>query len=416
LSRFFAAIHPVFGAATLAFALTFAGATLGAVSASAQVPDPGVPGPFVVGTSGPLDIVDGARGNRTLPIHIWWPSDDAMGAPLASYPVSLFALQSSVAYTDAPGSAAGPFPLLVFSHGSGGLGLQSWRTMEVLASHGFVVATLEHVGNTSLPVGTDMPYENTATDRPKDVSFVIDNVIALAADNLNPYFGLVDDTRIGVLGHSFGGFTSIAMVAGYVDDTYGVVAPDPRVDAIMPIAGVTGLHSDAELAAIDEPSLFLGGTLDDVVPIVPSTTRAVALMSENGSPLRADIIGANHNHFAAVCDLGQLLIDAGIAQSQWASLGAGALIEPYNTTCIPGVLDIDEAVRIQNVYAVSFFRSALLGDTDYDAYLTQAYAETEPNVAFWVNALPVPILGGAGVGLLAAALGWTAVRRARSTR
>jgi predicted dienelactone hydrolase len=393
-----------------ATALTLAHAGL----ALAQAADPGVPGPFEVGTTdGPIEIVDVARGNRTLPIHIWWPSDNVGPAPLATYPVSVFNLQSTVAYTNAPGSAVGPFPLLVFSHGSGGLGLQSWRTMEVLASHGFVVATLEHVGNTSLPVGTNMPFENTATDRPKDVSFVIDQVIALAADVANPYFGLVDDTRIGVLGHSFGGYTSIAMVAGYVDDTFGPVPPDPRVDAIMPIAGVTSLHSDAELAGIDEPSLFLGGTLDDVVPINPATTRAVSLMSALGMPLRADIIGANHNHFAAVCDLGQLLLDAGIPQEQWPLVGAGPLIDPFNTTCIPEVLDINEAVRIQNVYAVSFFRSVLLGDTDYDPFLTQAYAATEPDVNFFINALPVPGLGVLGLAGLGGALGVAALRRLR---
>lgn len=397
-------------------ALTFL-LLLGASQASAATPDPSTIGPYDVGTAAPIDIIDTARGNRTLPIHIWWPSDDTSGSTAAAYLISGFPLNSTDAFTDAPGSTAGPFPLLVFSHGSGGLGLQSWRTMEVLASHGFVVATLEHVGNTALPVGTNTSYENVATDRPKDVSFVIDSVLALAADNTKPYYGLIDADKIGVLGHSFGGYTSLAMVAGYVDGTYGAVAPDPRVDAIMPIAGVTSLHTDPELEGIVEPSLFLGGSLDTAVPIDPQTTRAMTLMATNGTPLRADILGANHNHFAAVCDLGQLLIDAGILQAQWASLGAGALIVPYNTTCIPEVLDIDEAVRLQNLYSVSFFRRTLLEDQRYAPFLTEGYATTEPLIDFY-GALPmlvlVPVAGGSGIALLSTLIAVTAWRRARS--
>ena len=48
----------------------------------------------------------------------------------------------------------------------------------------------------------------------------------------------------------------------------------------------------------------------------------------------------------------------------------------------PGEFPIDEAFRLQNLYAVSFFRRHLLDDRRYDAYLTPDFAESEPAVNF----------------------------------
>jgi len=149
------------------------------------------------------------------------------------------------------------------------------------------------------------------------------------------------------------------------------------------------------------------------VPIDPDTIRAVDLMQANGHPLRADIIGANHNHFAAVCDLGQILLDAGITQDQWAVVGAGALIVPFNTTCIPEALDINEAVRIQNLYAVSFFRYELLGDGRYAPFLTESDADTDPLVDFFGMLPVVPVTGVFGLVVLGGVLAASGMRRAR---
>jgi hypothetical protein len=140
--------------------------------------------------------------------------------------------------------------------------------------------------------------------------------------------------------------------------------------------------SDEELMAIDVPTLFLGGTLDELVPLDPVTVRAFDLVSTWGrDKYRADIDGATHYHFANICDIAQILIDLGVPPEIWPDLGAGALVEPYETTCTPEAYPIEEAVRIQNLYNVSFFRRYLLGDLRYQYFLTRFYAaQSEPDV------------------------------------
>src|SRR5439155_848447 len=109
--------------------------------------------------------------------------------------------------------------LVAFSHGYGGHRRQSTFLCTHLASHGYVVAAMEHTGNTMLEVvqgvmtlrsGGTLPHPDTVLRefvvlRPADVSFVIDHI--LGTD------GLVDADRIGMAGHSFGGWTTLTTTA-----------------------------------------------------------------------------------------------------------------------------------------------------------------------------------------------------------
>jgi predicted dienelactone hydrolase len=191
-----------------------------------------------------------------------------------------------------------------------------------------------------------------------------------------------------VTGHSFGGFSALAMAAGYEASAFGPVPRDPRVRAIVPVSGTSNFFSDEELASIRIPALFLGGTADTSVPIDPNTTRPFGLMKSK-KLYRADIIGATHTHFANICDIAQVLIDINVPPETWPAIGAGALVEPYEQTCIPPAFPISEAVRIQNLYTVAFFRRHLLADLRYKSFLTVAYADaSEPDVNFFVGGLP----------------------------
>ena len=78
-------------------------------------------------------------------------------------------------------------------------------------------------------------------------------------------------------------------------------------------------------------------------------------------------------------------IDSGITQESWPSLGAEALLAPYEATCSPEAFPIEEAIRLQNLYVVSFFKRHLLGQIEYDDYLTTDYANTEPAIGFSVK-------------------------------
>lgn len=354
-------------------------------------PDPGSTGPWAVGRR-QLELVDADREGRALAVELWYPVDPGDASGENSFYLLLdflglvqLGITSEVAVDDALVGDAEDWPLIVFSHGSGGINIQSIVLMETLASHGFVVASPNHTGNSTFDGPDDLPYEDPATDRPKDVSFVIDWVLERNSDPQDPLFRAIDTKAIGVSGHSFGGFTALAMAAGYAGSSFGPVPPDARVQAILPVSGTTAFFSDEELAAIKVPAMFLGGTLDTAVPIDPNTTRAFSLMKP-GRLFRADVIGATHTHFANICDIAQTLIEVNLGPASWPGIGAGALVQPYIDTCLPPAFSIQEANRIQNLYTVAFFRRTLAKDNRYMGFLTSAYAElNEPDVVFFTG-------------------------------
>ena len=94
------------------------------------------------------------------------------------------------------------------------------------------------------------------------------------------------------------------------------------------------------------------------------------------------IIGATHNHFAAVCTFGELLINLGLSEEQWPDVGAADLVDPYRSTCGPDAFPIDEAVRLQNLYTVSFLKRHQVGDDRYGWYLTDVAAADEASIDF----------------------------------
>ena len=351
----------------------------GAPRVTAASAAPGATGPWAVGHR-QLAAVDASRADRPLPLEVWYPVDaaDAHGTTTFYALLGPIGITSTLALEGVPVSGAGRRPLVVFSHGSGGLAIQSIKLMEHLASHGFVVVAPNHTGNTQADgqAGTAVPLAQALLDRSPDVSFVIDEMTRHDADPLDPFSSRIDAQNVGVAGHSLGGFTAVAMASGY-----GAIPPDPRVRAIMPIAPASSYITQAELAGITIPTLLMTGTLDG---LLAQQIRIFGLIHSGPFRYRVDVIGATHTHFANICDIANALISVGFTENLWPAIGAGALVGPYHATCVPPAFSIDEATRIQNLYAAAFFRRHLLADTSYDAFLTAAYAQaSEPNVAFF---------------------------------
>ena len=363
-----------------------AGLFLFAVSCgdSAQPPTQNEPaGPFAVpDESGPYlaghtedVVVDVSRGGRELPVDIWYPIDDPDGAELTLYALQGDAgITSELAYRDAQPGGPGARPLIVFSHGFGGINTQSVPLMEHLATHGFVVISPEHTGN----INGDNSSPDPAADRVPDVTAVIDYMASRNAAAGDPFEGRVNTQEVGVAGHSFGGFTATASVTGY--DVFG---PDSRVVAIMPIAAANARITDDELRGLDVPALFLCGTLDS---LLDQQIRSFDLASSSPDLFRVDAIGATHTHFANICQIGNWLISIGLGKETWPTIGASALTAPYEETCEPPALPIETALRVQNLYAAAFFGRYLAGDERYAEYLTMDYASgNEPDVVFFAR-------------------------------
>jgi len=128
----------------------------------------------------------------------------------------------------------GKFPLIVFSHGNGGIRTQNANWCEHMVSHGYIIMSPDHTGNCAATCvnGKVIPYNVgkmmvASQDRPKDVSFLIDCMTRMNAGADSRFVGKIDLDRIGVAGHSFGGYTSAA-----------IIETDQRVKAIIPMAPV----------------------------------------------------------------------------------------------------------------------------------------------------------------------------------
>jgi predicted dienelactone hydrolase len=145
---------------------------------------------------------DKAR-NRKLVTEIWFPThvqpQKNEGSPFIRIPTA----RNAAIIT-------GRFPLIVFSHGTGGGRLTVEWFCAGLAAHGFIVAAVDHFGNT---FDNPIPIEFAEFwKRPQDITFIIDQLLA------NPdIYSSIDQTRIGAAGFSLGGFTAIALSGAVMD-------------------------------------------------------------------------------------------------------------------------------------------------------------------------------------------------------
>jgi predicted dienelactone hydrolase len=323
------------------------------------------PGPYQVGRT-TFTVSDPARAGRTLTVDAWYPVDarDAAGVAPSQYDLLVAAIESPTALDAPPVSRRGGFPLVVFSHGSGGVRFQSWFLTEHLASHGFVVVAPDHAGNTAYDqiFGTTLPFQVMSRERPLDVSFVISTMLARAADRADPFAGRIDPRRVGVVGHSFGAFTALAVASGFQD-----IPADPRVRSIVPISPASSALSDAELAGIRTPTLLLGGTADVTTPIVPQTERPWALLSARPA-YRVDVRNAGHASFTNICDLRDALLGAGLPPNLLQFL-----VDQAEEGCAPNLIPIGEAQRITNLYTTAFLATTLGTDRSHQRVFAPPY-------------------------------------------
>ncbi|AUB40078.1 putative dienelactone hydrolase [Nostoc flagelliforme CCNUN1] len=108
-------------------------------------------------------------------------------------------------------------PVIVFSHGFGSVRTELRYLAEHLASHGYVVAALEHPGsneantNLALQGKTRIMKPQEFLNRPQDISFVLDELEKLNQTANNPLAGKLATTNAMVVGYSFGGGTALAI-------------------------------------------------------------------------------------------------------------------------------------------------------------------------------------------------------------
>jgi predicted dienelactone hydrolase len=175
----------------------------------------------------------------------------------------------SLAFNAAPSAACGkPVPLVVFSHGDLGCGLQSIAFTEELARHGYVVAAPDHADaflcHTRAPAAPvrrpaqpdvlkpETWSDATFADRRNDIKAIIDAMLSHG-----DFQGVIDVQSIGAAGHSLGGYTVVGMVGGWASWV------DPRIRAVLALSPyVMPFQVRQTLGAVHVPLMYQGGSLD----------------------------------------------------------------------------------------------------------------------------------------------------------
>ncbi|MES1258607.1 MAG: alpha/beta fold hydrolase [Acidobacteriota bacterium] len=245
----------------------------------------GCPAQFNVG----FQVVTLQGGSKAA---LWYPTEQQ------EHPYNYSAaIQGSVA-RDSAISRCQRFPLVVFSHGLGGCGTQSVFITEELARGGYVVAAPDHKDATCHADGTgtfafrasqrsffkpETWTSSTYADRRRDMEEAIDRVL-----NSREFSASVDPNRIGLAGHSVGGYVALGMAGAWT------TWKDPRIQAVLLFSPyVLPFLARNLLQGIDIPVMYQGAQFDfGITPFLQGKSGAYAV--SHTQKFYVELKGGNH--------------------------------------------------------------------------------------------------------------------------
>jgi len=284
-------------------------------------------------------------GPRPLATVIWYPVAPGSHLRAPDYGTPTDFSKYFVSYPLADGAEISresqKYPLILISHGSTSSALSLDWLGYALATRGYIVAAMNHHGDTAAEPGGPLPQGfATPWERAKDLSVLIDRMLA------DPVFGPhIDAGRIGAAGHSAGGATVIELAGGIfkpaqiqewcksnnsadqnchlpaaiqkkidkfieLSKTDAVVKDsirrselaynDSRVKAVFAMAPAIGVgHTDTSLKAIHIPVAIVAGWADDITPVATDAERFAQLIPTATLMVLPGKVG--HATFGSLC-------------------------------------------------------------------------------------------------------------------
>ena len=160
-------------------------------------------------------------------------------------------------YVRYPLSGRGPFPLVVFAHGFTATPATYTRLLDAWTRAGYVVASpLFPVENANAPGGPD---ESDLINEPRDISFVVSQLLAANKSPVSPLHGLISAGEVAVAGHSDGAEAALATA-------YDHRFADPRVRAAVILSGAELGGRTTWFGPGSPPLLAVQGTADTINP------------------------------------------------------------------------------------------------------------------------------------------------------
>jgi pimeloyl-ACP methyl ester carboxylesterase len=232
-----------------------------------------------------------AQTSRTLVTEIWYPAalledggaDDAgagSGAPITPT-------------RDVPIASGGPYPLVLFVHGSSSSRLVYTFLTTALAQAGYVVAAADFpLTALGTPGGSSDLHVSYQVG---DLSFLCDQLKAVSSDAGDELAGAVDGLAYAVVGHSTGG--AVAELAAFAGND-SMITHDPRVVAVIPLSGDACMFAPWFFKNRDVP-IFVIGASDDLFVRFPNSGEWV--YTNTSEPhLAAEIVGGQHMGFTDI--------------------------------------------------------------------------------------------------------------------
>ncbi|MEB3278179.1 MAG: alpha/beta hydrolase [Lyngbya sp.] len=275
-------------------------------------------------------------------------------------------------------------PVIVISHGLASDRSRFENLAKHLASYGFAVAVPQHPGSDyqalqELLAGerNDIFEVNQFIDRPHDISYLLNHLERLNKKELKNQLNI---EQVGVWGHSFGGYTALALAGATIDfeklqvdctPENKIVNPsmflqcralelphseyqfrDPRVKAVVVLNPVnSGILGQLGLSQISIPVMMGASSGDLLAPAVIEQIQTFTWLTTSNRYL---VIKRGDSHFFDVNK-------SNVSQIP----GMGGLLSP----------GVEVTRNYMNALSVAFFGTYVAENLEYKPYLQAAYGQ-----------------------------------------
>jgi hypothetical protein len=297
----------------------------------------------------------GGSAPRKLTVQFWYPAQTAAGKRSPYRMEHAQGLKSYLRLVRTHSFVKAPilfdiekYPVVLFSPGWKGHLTQNSVQFEMLASHGFVVVSVEHPAAKKLPVDFDPSLEENlkeypfeATLRAEDISFVIDQLESINhEDPENLFTARLDMSRMGMFGYSFGG--AVTAEACWLDN---------RLKAGINMDGM--MFGEAADTGVDQPFFFMScdGPLPNEADLQcpdPRTRLHMQMLDLDIRRIRQSL--ARYG--------GYYMTIRGSAHSNYSDR---PLYSPLRRFTDAGSIEVKKAFEIVNDYTLAFFDQYLNG-------------------------------------------------------
>lgn len=289
-----------------------------AAARSAELPELAGLGVMAIGTARYDVVVDA----RTIGVRLWYPARTSPTAKREVYRHTAHAASAPPYPITEQGSAVnraaalgGSYPLIVMSHGFGGWDTHMSQLAEALASHGYVIAAIDHRDAPFSDVpGFLVAFGAVLLNRAEDQRAVLRQLLAgrLGAADV---VAQTDRSAIGLIGYSMGGYGALTTAGAVLDPQAPALAQLPeqarqravrrddelaaRIKAVVALAPwgaqpSARAWSDQGLRGLTAPLLLIDGSLDDVADYAQGVQRIFS-KAERANRYLLTFRGAGHN-------------------------------------------------------------------------------------------------------------------------